>query len=77
MINRENYLLLMAYLDCLQDASQLGPASVTRYQFLLRHLLLWADDVPISRAHEVRPAYLRIFGTFAPGGRTVPSLQRP
>jgi len=69
MINRDNYLLLRVYLDHLRDDNQLGPASVTRYQFLLRHLLLWADEVPLSRAHELRPPYPMYLRNL-PGGRT-------
>ncbi|MCL4465488.1 MAG: hypothetical protein M1389_05575 [Chloroflexi bacterium] len=69
MINRDNYLLSRAYLDHLRDSNQLGQASVTRYQFLLRHLLLWADEVPLSRAHELRPPYPMYLRNL-PGGRT-------
>ena len=57
MINRENYRFMRAYLDHLRDADQLSSASVSRYRFLLRHLLLWADEKPLADAHRVRPTY--------------------
>ncbi len=57
MVNRENYRLTRAYLDHLRDANQLSSASVTRYRFLLRHLLLWTDEKSLADAHRVRPTY--------------------
>jgi integrase len=55
MVNRENYLLVRAYLQYLREVTQLSPDSAERYRFQLRHLLLWADDTPLTEAHKLRP----------------------
>jgi site-specific recombinase XerC len=57
LVNRENYHLVRAYLEHLRDTGQLGSGSISRYRFLLRHLLLWADEVPLPRVDDVRPSF--------------------
>ena len=57
MVNRENYRLIKSHLKYLREVEQLSPASVQRTWFWLRHLLLWADETPLSRAASVRPAF--------------------
>lgn len=56
MIERQNYLKVKAYLTHLKEVLQLNPASVERYRFYLRHLLLWADDQPFRNVQALRPA---------------------
>jgi len=40
MIERKNYLKINEHLNYLQEVMQLSQASVDRYRFYLRHLLL-------------------------------------
>jgi hypothetical protein len=61
MIERQNYLKMKQHLQYLQEVQQLNPASLDRYRFYLRHLLLWADATDFGHAAEIRPtlpAYL-------------------
>ncbi|MFQ5944589.1 MAG: tyrosine-type recombinase/integrase [Anaerolineales bacterium] len=57
MVNRKNYLLVQAHLEYLHDVAQLSEGTISRYRFLLKHLLLWADEIHLAQAHEVRPSY--------------------
>lgn len=57
LVNRANYLLVSEFLIFLQDVKQISPASAERYRFYLRHLLLWAMDILLSKAHTIRPAF--------------------
>jgi integrase len=34
-----------------------SPESATRYWFLLKHLLFWADDIPLKHAQKIRPSF--------------------
>lgn len=63
MVNRKNYILARAYLEYLDDVAQLGEETITRYWFLLKHLLLWADEVPLAHAHEIRPSFPSFLST--------------
>lgn len=61
MIERQNYTKTRKHLTYLQEVMQLTPASLDRYRFYLRHLLLWAEEKDFSQAAEIRPtlpAYL-------------------
>jgi integrase len=55
VVNRDNYLLVRSFLQYLREVTQLSADSVERYRFYLRHLLLWADETPLSEAHSLRP----------------------
>ena len=41
-----------------------------RYWFYLRHLLLWADEVPFSRAPDIRPTLPSYLASVCPRGET-------
>ena len=61
MIERQNYLKTRKYLIYLEEVQQLSAASLDRYRFYLRHLLLWANDEDFSKVQGIRPtlpAYL-------------------
>lgn len=55
MIERQNYLKIKEHLKYLEEVLQLNPASVERYRFYLRHLLLWADDQNFRNVQVIRP----------------------
>ena len=55
MIERQNYLKTRKHFIYLQEVMQLNPASLDRYRFYLRHLLLWAREVDFKNAQNIRP----------------------
>jgi len=55
VIERQNYLKVKEHLKYLEEVLQLNPASVERYRFYLRHLLLWADDQNFRNVQTIRP----------------------
>jgi site-specific recombinase XerD len=55
VIERQNYLKIKEHLKYLEEVLQLNPASVERYRFYLRHLLLWADDQHFRNVQSIRP----------------------
>lgn len=57
MVNRRNYLWTREYLKHLSEVAQLKDNSIERYRSYLRHLLLWADEVSLSRCPEIRPTF--------------------
>ncbi len=57
MVNRRNYALAKEYSLYQREHLQLNPASVGRYWFYLKYPLLWADEVLLSRASEIRPPF--------------------
>ncbi|MFQ5922649.1 MAG: tyrosine-type recombinase/integrase [Anaerolineales bacterium] len=63
MVNRKNYLLARAYFEYLDEVAQLTEETTSRYWFLLKHLLLWADEVPLAHAHEIRPSFPSFLST--------------
>jgi integrase len=54
LVKRNNYLLVMEYLEYLKDKGR-NPKSITRYWFLLKHLLLFAMDVPFPKIYRIKP----------------------
>lgn len=56
LVNRDNYLLVKDYLYSLSEERQLSPVSIERYRFYLRHLLLWANEIPFTQAHAIKPS---------------------
>jgi integrase len=57
MVNRSNYRWVNEHLQYLEEVKQLDRRSVGRYWSYLRHLLLWADGVLLSRIVNVRPTF--------------------
>ena len=57
MVNRSNYRLFKSYLAYLRSQAQLNDLSIERYWSYGKHLLLWADKTPFSKAREVEPAF--------------------
>jgi len=57
MVSRENYHLVKAHLKYLREVEQLSAASLQRYWFWLKHLLLWAGETPLSKAPGIRPVF--------------------
>ena len=55
MIERQNYLKVKEHLKYLEEVLQLNQASVERYRFYLRDLLLWADDQNFRQVQAIRP----------------------
>lgn len=55
LVHRNNYLLVMEYLEHLKDKRR-NPKSITRYWFLLKHLLLFAMDIPFPKIHKIKPS---------------------
>lgn len=55
MVERQNYLKVKQHLKYLEEVMQLNPASLERYRFYLRHLLLWADAKPFPEVPHIRP----------------------
>lgn len=55
MIERKNYLKVNEHLVYLKEVMQLSQASVDRYRFYLRHLLLWAGEKDFSLVTIIRP----------------------
>lgn len=54
LIYRPNYLLVQAYLEYLKGKNK-DPKSIARYWFLLKHLLLFAMDIPFSNLQSITP----------------------
>jgi integrase len=50
-------VLAKNFLAYLRDVTQVNPISAQRYWAYLKHLLLWADQVPLSQSVEIRPAF--------------------
>ena len=57
MVNRGNWKLFKAYLTYRQEVSQLSDESLRLDESRLRHLLIWADEVPIQNAQAIRPTF--------------------
>jgi len=75
VVERLNYLRMQAHLKYLQEIHQLSPASLRRYRFYLRHLLIWADDQLFRDAHLIRPTFPVYVTSLA--GRDRSSLSPP
>jgi hypothetical protein len=44
MVERQNYLKVKLFLKYMEEVQQVSKASLDRYSFYLRHLLLWANE---------------------------------
>ena len=56
-VNRTNYKHVAEYLDYVQACGTCGLESIARYRFYLKHLLLWAGEVPLSDACSIRQPF--------------------
>jgi len=57
MINRENYLLMRAFLVYLEKVNQLDNGTISMYWQGLKHLLQWAGSRPFRDAAKIMPAF--------------------
>jgi site-specific recombinase XerD len=57
MVERQNYLLISRFLKYLLEVKHVSKKSVARYEYDLRHLLLWADDRLFSNLESLRPTF--------------------
>jgi len=57
MIHRQNYLDVRAYLRYCEHGRQTAHNSVQRYRTALNHLLIWADDMPLSQGRRIEPSF--------------------
>jgi len=57
LINRDNFLYIREFLDYLLNVKSRNKKSVERYQFWLRHLLLWAMERSFDTANRIKPAF--------------------
>jgi len=53
LVDRGNFLLVQEYLAHLLKVRLKNPKSVERYRAWLNHLLLWAMEVPLQKAHSI------------------------
>lgn len=72
MINRQNYHDVKKYLHYLQDVRRNKRATLKRRRSQLRHLLEWADEAPLSEAHELQPTFPSYLESARNDGRDVP-----
>lgn len=73
MIVRANYLKVCKFLTYLREVLQLSDASVDRYRFYLRHLLIWADQNDFTTVEVIRPTFPKYLTTL-PGKNGVSCL---
>jgi hypothetical protein len=57
MVERQNYLKTRKHLIYLDEVQQLMPASLERYRFYLRHLLIWAGENDFKDVHNICPTF--------------------
>lgn len=57
MIYRPNYVIAKEFLSYLRDVMQVDKVSIDRYWSYLKHLLLWADEVPLEESDQIRPTF--------------------
>lgn len=72
MIERENYKLVMAYLDYRLRVMQNDPKTVRNAWVCLKHMLQWADAVPFARSADIRKPFPEYLLTARNDGRAVP-----
>jgi len=58
LINRSNFLLVQEYVTYLLQTKNKNPKSVDRYRFWLYHLLRWAMETPLEKAHKIETPFL-------------------
>ena len=57
MINRDNYHDVNKYRNYLREVKANSESTLNRRRSQLRHLLEWADAIPLSQAHKIRPRF--------------------
>lgn len=57
LVDRENYHLIREYIRSIGEQRMLADASIRRYWFYSRHLLLWAMETPLYKADRVHPLF--------------------
>jgi site-specific recombinase XerC len=65
-------------LKYLEEVYQLSPDSIRRYWFYLRHLLIWADEMPLGQVPNLRPTFPVYISSIQgqEGGALGPSYQK-
>jgi site-specific recombinase XerD len=69
MINRQNYHDVRAYLHYIERDKQNAPETVKRARSHLRHLLEWADEIPLTKARSIDPTFPTYLLTARADGR--------
>ena len=69
MIHRDNYHAVKDYLKYQSEVLQRDLESIKRKWLWLRHLLIWADDHPLTQAAGIRPVYPRYLVTAKSGAK--------
>lgn len=57
MINRENYKIVLAYLDYSKSIRQSSDLTISNKWGHLKHVLKWLDDKPLNQAGKVSPFF--------------------
>jgi integrase len=57
MINYNNYLDVKDFLNFQKDLKQNDPHTVSGYWYRLVHLMKWADEISLTKAGAIRPAF--------------------
>jgi integrase len=57
VICRQNYLDVKRWLEYQQDVKLVSRKTAHKYWSCIRYLVEWADDVPLPKAHGIRPVY--------------------
>ena len=55
MINRGNWKSIKDYLAYREKVDQISASTINAEEGLLKHLLLWADEVPFQKAPSIQP----------------------
>jgi integrase len=69
MINRENWTDAEEFLNYQAISMQRSPSTIKANWGRLKHLLLWADDKPLTKAGMIKPTLPAYMEGLAPGGK--------
>jgi len=72
MIDRQNYKLVMAYLDYRRRVMQNDPKTIRNAWVSLKHMLQWADAVNFNRAADIRKTFPEYLLTSRNDGKDIP-----
>jgi site-specific recombinase XerC len=72
MINRQNWLDMRAYLRHIERVRQNDPETVCRARAHLRHLIEWADEIPLTKSRTIDPTFPAYMLTARADGRNRP-----
>lgn len=72
MIHRQNWLDVREYLHHLKARLGRDPQTIHKYWGQLRHLLEWADDVPLHFAHRIEPVLPVYLKSARNDGKAIP-----